>query len=132
MSSTALSKHELCFLAAVRNLMWQYKGASDELLTSKIEKRLDPACRELVCLLESAGCKLDNKLVTETLMTRVFQILSDYMKEQLQISVTLKSLLDCLGLAATALDRKYPYAAETGDLPWELIPNYKIRGERKY
>ena len=125
--AAALTLNERCFLSAVRSILWQYKKASDELLIAKMEKRLDPACREIVCLLESAGCRLDNKVMTETLMTRVFQVLAEFMKDELHISVTLKSLLDCLSLAGPAIDKKFPYAAELGDLPWELVPNYQAR-----
>ena len=120
----AIGRMEVIFLRAIREVLPQYRAATDEFLQSKLERRIYPATEEIVCLLESSGASLKNDAVCAAMMTKVLQILSDYMTHEMKITVTIKTLLDCLSLMATALDRRYPHAIKWGTLPWELIPNY--------
>lgn len=121
-----LGRMEKLFLRAMREVLPQYRAASDEFLQTRLEKRLYPAAEELVCLLESAGAAsgLKNDLVCAAMMTRALQVLSDYMVNEMKLTVTIKTLLDCLSLMGTALDRRYPNSLKWGTLPWDLIPNY--------
>lgn len=121
-----IGRMEQLFLRAIREVLPQYRAASDEFLLTKTEKRIYPATEELVILLESAGAKagMNNDLVCSALMTRVLQVLADYMKTEMNLTVTIKTLLDCLSLMAPALDKRYPHAMKWGTLPWDLVPNY--------
>lgn len=122
----SIGRMEAIFLRAIREVLPQYRAATDEFLQSKLEKRLFPATEEIVCLLESAGAKtgLKNDNLCAAMMTKVLQVLASYMTTEMKLTVTIKTLLDCLSLMATALDHRYPHAIKWGTLPWELIPNY--------
>ena len=111
-------------MKAVRVVLPQYRVATDDFLVQKFEKRLHLASEELCILLESAGAKLNNDMVTTTLMTKCLESLAVFMKKELHISVTPKSLIDCISLTASALERQYPVSSKWGTLLWDLIPNY--------
>src|SRR5262245_4185404 len=66
-----IGRMEKLFLRALREVLPQYRMASDEFLQSKLEKRIYPATEELVCLLESggAGTGLKNDVICAALMT---------------------------------------------------------------
>lgn len=122
----SISRFESLFLRSLRNVLPEYKVATDDFLIKKIEKRLTPATEEIVCLLQSAGATigLQYDIQVEALMTRCLQLLADFIQKELHLSPTLKHILDCLSYTGPAITKKYPYAFKWGIVPWELVPNF--------
>lgn len=115
---------ELCFLAACRIVMPQYRAASDSFLAQKFGKQLNPVVEEIEIFLESYGIETWNQAMTIELMVAMLRALGEFISDQLYLSMTPKHLSDCISYLQPAIERKYPGCFKFGLLAFYLCPSY--------
>src|ERR1700722_9038717 len=108
MPTATLTRNEICFLAAVRIVMPQYRTATDNFLAGKFEKgRLHSCVEEVEIFLESFNCDLHNQVLTIELMASILKCLTQFIENVLYLSSTPKSVADCISYLKPAVEKMF-------------------------
>lgn len=97
------------FLTVLRHAIPSVTRLDDERLVKKIgNDRFADSCDELFGFIESGTDSSLTRLEKDALASKIVDCLKAYIKEQMQLPFTLKTLFDCFGLLTEAVDRAFP------------------------
>jgi phosphoketolase len=111
-AEVALKEHEVLFLQSIRDILPTLKLHSDKMLTQKITyERIEDLSLQFKCFLEDgAGSLTKNEYLA--LANQSWKCVAKYVREILQLPVTLKTLLDSVSVLSEAVDNCFPGYAE--------------------
>ncbi len=116
------AKREILFLQALREVLITLKLHSDDQLRKKIgQVRLTDVTLEFFAFMETGSDQLSQseKLA---LSIQLLRCLSKYIVNVMEIPVTLKTMIDCVGLIETAVDRAFPGYWGSKLLKYTILP----------
>jgi len=115
-------KREILFMQALREVLITLRLYSDEHLRRKIGKeRLTDASLEFFAFMEAGSEPLrqDEQLA---LSIQLLRSLSKYIVNVMNVPVTLKTMIDCIGLIEPAVDRSFPGYWGSKLLKYTILP----------
>lgn len=113
------NQEERIFLAVLRRVIPTTSRLDDGRLIKKIgEAKFKDACDELYGYIETGINSPLTKLEKDALVSKVIECLRLYMIQNLKITCTLKTLIDCFTLIPVSTDQSFPGYHDSKLLRW--------------
>lgn len=124
------TNNQILFLAALRDVLPMLRGQSDSMLESRIGvKRLAIAEADITGFMEAGVSRKLSKNERLALLAQLLKSLTAFMKEELGLAVTIKTLIDSSSLIGEAFERQFPYYLECKMLLYTILPMKALQND---